>query len=73
LAARFSYAKTACSSGVTTFHDNFAEDEGAMRELKRARFGNLFASPLLETTWEDGEELNAQLRDSIGARASAVG
>jgi len=36
-----------------------------MRELEGARFGNLFASPLLAHVWADGSELNAQLKDSI--------
>jgi uncharacterized protein (TIGR02466 family) len=41
--------------------------EGAevMRELESARFGNLFASPLLEHVWADSAELNPQLRESI--------
>jgi uncharacterized protein (TIGR02466 family) len=36
-----------------------------VRELERARFGDLFASPLLEHMWTDGPELNAQLSASI--------
>ena len=36
-----------------------------MRELKDARFGSLFASPLLEHMWTDGAELNPRLRESI--------
>src|ERR1700712_4662606 len=36
-----------------------------MRELEKARFGSLFASPLLEHVWSDGPELNRQLRASI--------
>jgi hypothetical protein len=33
--------------------------------LEGARFGSLFASPLLEHIWADGAELNVQLRESI--------
>lgn len=36
-----------------------------MRELESARFGRLFATPLLEHMWSDAKELNAQLRHSI--------
>lgn len=36
-----------------------------MRELERARSGNLFASPLLTHVWADGAELNAPLREAI--------
>jgi uncharacterized protein (TIGR02466 family) len=36
-----------------------------LRELNRARFGSLFASPLLEHVWADGAELNALLREAI--------
>ena len=36
-----------------------------MQELSRARFGILFASPLLEHIWADGVELNVQLRENI--------
>jgi uncharacterized protein (TIGR02466 family) len=34
-------------------------------ELRQARFGKLFGSPLLEHFWADGAELNAQLRQGI--------
>jgi uncharacterized protein (TIGR02466 family) len=36
-----------------------------MRELETARFGNLFATPMLSHIWADSAELNAQLRDCI--------
>ncbi len=36
-----------------------------MRELDRARFGNLFASSMLDHVWADGPEFNAQLRPRI--------
>ena len=36
-----------------------------MRELEAARFGSLFASPLLEHMWADGAELNAELRERV--------
>jgi hypothetical protein len=36
-----------------------------MRELERARSGNLFATPLLSHMWADGTELNPQLREII--------
>jgi hypothetical protein len=36
-----------------------------MRELEAARFGNLFATPVLSHVWADGTELNGQLRESI--------
>ena len=36
-----------------------------MRELEKARWGSLFASPLLAHVWADGPELNAQLKDAI--------
>ena len=35
-----------------------------MRELERARFGSLFATPLLSHVWADSSELNPQLRES---------
>jgi uncharacterized protein (TIGR02466 family) len=41
-----------------------------MGELETARFGSLFASPLLEHVWSDGPELNASLRESILDHAS---
>jgi uncharacterized protein (TIGR02466 family) len=40
-----------------------------MRKLADARFGSLFASPLLEHVWADGPALNAELRPSILERA----
>ena len=36
-----------------------------MRELEAARFGSLFASPLLEHMWADGAELNVELRERV--------
>src|SRR3954453_4748578 len=36
-----------------------------MRELESARYGSLFATPLLEHVWTDGAALNVQLRESI--------
>jgi len=36
-----------------------------MRELETARFGNLFATPVLSHLWTDSAELNATLRTSI--------
>ena len=36
-----------------------------MRELQAARFGSLFATPVLEHLWAESSELNAQLRESI--------
>lgn len=36
-----------------------------MRELEAARFGNLFATPLLSHLWPDSADLNAALRASI--------
>jgi uncharacterized protein (TIGR02466 family) len=36
-----------------------------MRELDKARFGSLFATPVLEHVWADRAELNAQLRENI--------
>jgi uncharacterized protein (TIGR02466 family) len=36
-----------------------------MRELDRARFGSLFATPVLEHVWADRAELNVQLRENI--------
>ena len=36
-----------------------------MRELERARSGNLFGTPLLSHMWADGTELNLQLHESI--------
>ena len=36
-----------------------------MRELERARYSGLFASPLLSHVWSDGPELNVQLRELI--------
>ena len=41
-----------------------------MSELQRARFGSLFATPLLEHVWSDGLALNTALRDAILAQAS---
>ena len=37
----------------------------SVRELEAARFGSLFASPLLEHMWADSAELNAELRERI--------
>lgn len=39
--------------------------DGFIRVLEGARFGSLFASPLLEHIWADGAALNVHLRDSI--------
>ena len=36
-----------------------------MRELREARYGRIFASPVLEHIWSDGAALNEQLRTSI--------
>ena len=36
-----------------------------MRELAEARFGNFFASPILEHMWPDSAGLNAELRAAI--------
>ncbi len=40
-----------------------------MGDLAKARFGGLFATPVLEHAWADGPELNTHLRDSILAHA----
>jgi uncharacterized protein (TIGR02466 family) len=37
----------------------------SVRELEAARFGSLFASPLLEHMWADGAELNVELRERV--------
>jgi uncharacterized protein (TIGR02466 family) len=42
-----------------------------MRELQAARYGQLFATPILEHEWADGRELNPQLRDHILAHERA--
>jgi hypothetical protein len=36
-----------------------------MRELERARSGNLFGTPLLSHMWADGTDLNLQLHENI--------
>ena len=41
-----------------------------MRELETARFGNLFATPVLSHVWPDPAGLNAALRTSILGHAS---
>ncbi len=41
------------------------KEQRSMRELEKARFGRLFATPFLEHLWSDGPELNVHLRESI--------
>ena len=39
-------------------------------EVEQARYGQVFATPVLEHVWSDGPELNGALRDSILAHAA---